>query len=138
MTYRLNLVFFLFFAPGYAICSNGNILNTYEHLLDNYKTYSLARCITNNYKKMGIDFNKLPLKDYTMGFIDIEEGLAFSSDKNNALDMFIKSKTDNFYKTRQTEGDLAQLNMVIYGCVDFYHSTELNVLLNNLISKKTE
>ncbi|EMB4340339.1 hypothetical protein I5462_18700 [Citrobacter freundii] len=138
MTYRLNLVFFLFFAPGYAICSNGNILNTYEHLLDNYKTYSLARCITNNYKKMGIDFNKLPLKDYTMGFIDIEEGLAFSSDKNNALDMFIKSKTDNFYKTRQTEGDLAQLNMVIYDCVDFYHSTELNVFLNNLISKKTE
>ncbi|MDV1269422.1 hypothetical protein VC562_24000 [Citrobacter freundii] len=73
-----------------------------------------------------------------MGFIDIEEGLAFSSDKNNALDMFIKSKTDNFYKTRQTEGDLAQLNMVIYDCVDFYHSTELNVFLNNLISKKTE
>ncbi|HCE8851806.1 TPA: hypothetical protein N2Q63_000347, partial [Citrobacter freundii] len=71
-------------------------------------------------------------------FIDIEEGLAFSSDKNNALDMFIKNKTDNFYKTRQTEGDLAQLNMVIYDCVDFYHSTELNVLLNNLISKKTE
>ena len=138
MTYRLNLVFFLFFVPRYAICSNGNDLNIHEHLLDNYKTYSLARCITNNYKKMGIDFNKLPLKDYTMGFIDIEEGLAFSSDKNNALDMFIKSKTDNFYKTRQTEGDLAQLNMVIYDCVDFYHSTELNVLLNNLISKKTE
>lgn len=69
MTYRLNLVFFLFFAPGYAICSNGNVLNTYEHLLDNYKTYSLARSITNNYKKMGIDFNKLPLKDYTMGFM---------------------------------------------------------------------
>lgn len=138
MTYRLNLVFFLFFSPGYAICSNGNVLNTYEHLLDNYKTYSLARCITNNYKKMGIDFNKLPLKDYTMGFIDIEEGLAFSSDKNNALDMFIKSKTDNFYKTRQTEGDLAQLNMVIYDCVDFYHSRELDALLNSLISKKTK
>ena len=138
MTNRLNLVFSLFLASGDATCSNGNTLNTHEHLLDNYKTYSLARCITNNYEKMGLNFNNPPLKDYTMGFIDIEEGLAFSSDKNNALDMFIKIKTDNFHKPRQTEGDLAQLNMVIYDCVDFYHSRELDVLLNNLILKETK
>lgn len=126
--------FVLFFVC--ALCSNGEEFNVNEKLLDNYKTYSLARCIINNYEKMGVTFNKLPLKDYSMGFIDVEEGFALSSDRNNVLDVFVKDKTDDFYKPRQAGGDLSHSNMVIYDCVDFYHSIELDVFLNNLILKK--
>ncbi len=43
------------------------------------KIFALAKCITSNYEKMGVDFTKLPLKDNTMGFIDIDAGLAFLS-----------------------------------------------------------
>ncbi|ECA8973238.1 hypothetical protein JK365_22405 [Salmonella enterica subsp. enterica serovar Ceyco] len=87
---------------------------------------------------MGVHFSDYPLKDYTMGFIDIEKGFAFSTNKNNVLDLFIRSETDGFYKPKKTEGDLAGLNMVIYDCVDFYHSRKLSVFLNDTLSEKME
>ncbi|POP40384.1 hypothetical protein CHU32_27725 [Superficieibacter electus] len=85
---------------------------------------------------MGVDFNKLPLHDYTMGSIDIEKWFAFNATEDNVLNMFIKNKTDHFYKPAQVDGDLAKSNLVIYKCVDFYKSKELDVFLRDLISKK--
>ncbi|SQI36397.1 Uncharacterised protein [Leminorella richardii] len=107
---------------------------TPETLLKEYKIYSLARCITNNYEKMGVDFKKLPLTDGTMGFIDIDMGLGFNAEKNNALNAFIEAKTGEFYKPlRQSGGDLRTTNMVIYRCVEFSQSGELERVLRGLI-----
>ncbi|RXO32062.1 hypothetical protein D0525_23925 [Salmonella enterica] len=130
-------VLFLFlFNFVYAARSGENKQeNMIESLVD-YKTYSLARCITNNYSKMGVDFNNLPLHDYTMGFIDVEKWFAFNATKDNTLDVFIRNKTDHFYKPAQVVGDLARSNLVIYNCVNFYQSKELDVFLRDLISKK--
>ncbi|WP_347254778.1 hypothetical protein [Leminorella grimontii] len=108
---------------------------TAQELLKEYKTYSLARCITENYKSMGVDFGKLPLKDGTQGFIDIELGYALTAEQNNALNAFIKDKTDGFYKAKQSEGDLARVNLVIYDCVGFSQSEELEGVLEKLIAE---
>ncbi|HAW0505540.1 TPA: hypothetical protein JLJ39_004442 [Escherichia coli] len=80
---------------------------------------------------MGGDFKKLPLKDNTMGFIDIDAELAFYRNKDNILASFINNKTSDFYRPKQTSGDLASSNMVIYYCVNFFHSKELDVFLKN-------
>ncbi|HGB4760508.1 TPA: hypothetical protein ACIVKV_004627, partial [Salmonella enterica subsp. enterica serovar Javiana] len=56
--------------------------------------------------------------------------------KYNPLASFIENKTGDFYKTRQAYGDLASANMVIYDCIDFYHSKELNVFLRKIISER--
>lgn len=108
---------------------------TNDEIVNNYKVYSLARCVTDNYKRMGVDFNKLSLKDNTLGFIDMDNGLAFSAEQNNELDAFIKNKTEKFYRPKQVSGDLASINLVIYDCMDFYHSNELSVFLNELIKR---
>ncbi|MTH48878.1 hypothetical protein GJV78_22155 [Escherichia alba] len=84
---------------------------------------------------MGIDFSKSSLKDGTLAFIDIDNGLAFSAEKDNELDNFIKIKTGDFYQPRQKKGDLASVNMVMYDCMAFYHSKELAVFLKQLIRK---
>lgn len=84
---------------------------------------------------MGVDFTTSKLRDTTTGFIDVEEGLGFSSDKNNSLDTYIKNKTENFYKPKQTEGDLAKVNLVIYDCATFSQSKELSAFLSALIIK---
>lgn len=110
---------------------------TPETLLKEYKIYSLARCITNNYEKMGVDFRTLPLTDGTVGFIDIDMGLAFAADPDNALDAFIEAKTGDFYKPlRQSGGDLRTTNMVIYRCANFSQSGELEGVLKGLIAKE--
>ena len=120
---------------GTGLCSAENELKVSKKSLNDYKIYALARCITDNYTNMGVDFNQLRLKDSTMGFIDIEEGYALGSTANNALDEFIKSKTGDFYKPKQTEGDLAIVNMVIYDCAAFSQSKVLEVFLSDLIVK---
>nr|WP_242527041.1 hypothetical protein [Salmonella enterica] len=55
---------------------------------------------------MGVVFTKLPLKDNTRGFIDLDMGLAFYRDKDNVLASFIENKTGDFYKPRQASGFL--------------------------------
>lgn len=105
-------------------------------ILKEYKKFSLAKCIENNYKKMGVDFQKLPLKDNTAGFIDMDLGLAFYRDKDNVLASFIEKQTGDFYKPKDTRGDLASANIVIYECIDFYQSNELDVFLRRIISRK--
>ena len=106
-----------------------------DKTISDYRVYSLARCITDNYKKMGVDFNKLPVKDNTTGFIDIDNGLAFSSERDNELDKFIEVNTGHFYQPKQQGGDLASINLVIYDCMNFYHSKELKQFLKTLIQK---
>ncbi|EPV3654695.1 MULTISPECIES: hypothetical protein [Citrobacter] len=121
--------------PILNACASEKAIIVSEKILNNYKVYSLARCISNNYIEMGVSFNKLPLKDYTTGFIDIEEGFAFSVNKGNTLDLFIRNKTGKFYQPKQKSGDLASVNLVIYDCVDFYKSKELQDFLIGLIQK---
>jgi hypothetical protein len=128
-------MFFLFYLCG-AIAAENNKASV-DSTVNNYRVYSLARCITNNYKEMGVDFNKLSLKDNTMGFIDMDNGLGFSAERNNELDEFIKNKTENFYQPKQKNGDLASINLVVYDCMGFYHSKELTAFLNKLIRKST-
>ncbi|OMQ24594.1 hypothetical protein [Serratia oryzae] len=106
-----------------------------DKTINDYRVYSLARCITDNYKKMGVDFNKLPVKDNTTGFIDIDNGLAFSAERDNELDKFIEVNTGRFYQPKQQSGDLASINLVVYDCMDFYHSKELKQFLKVLIQK---
>ncbi|WP_285128882.1 hypothetical protein [Leclercia adecarboxylata] len=106
-----------------------------DSTVNKYRVYSLARCITDNYIKMGADFNKLSIKDNTMGFIDMDNGLAFSAEQSNELDAFIRKKTGTLYQLKQESGDLASVNLVIYDCVDFYRSKELNIFLNEFIKK---
>lgn len=130
------LLCFLFLISGCGVCSTKNEYSIPNKSLSDYKIYSLARCITNNYINMGVDFDKLHLKDYTMGFIDIEDGFAFSAKKGNALDVFIKNKTDDFYQPKQTEGDLAAINLVIYDCTVFSQSKEVDIFLKELIFKE--
>lgn len=127
------LMIFAFYLYDVSACENQNASN--DVTVKNYRVYSLARCVTDNYKRMGVDFNILSLKDNTMGFIDIDNGLAFSAEQNNELDEFIKNKTDKFYRPKQISGDLASINFVIYDCMDFYHSNELSVFLNELIKR---
>lgn len=134
MIKRINVLFFIFLSI--LTDANGKERNIPDVFLADYKTYALARCIRNNYEKMGVHFNDYTLKDYTMGFIDIENGFAFSTNKNNALDLFIRTETDEFYRPKKSEGDLAGLNMVIYDCIDFYHSKKLKVFLNDALSEK--
>ncbi|MDN0095399.1 hypothetical protein [Yersinia rohdei] len=136
MKYKF-LLYFLFLISGLGMCSTKNEYPISNKSLNDYKTYLIARCITNNYIKMGVNFDKLHLKDYTMGFIDIEDGFAFSVRKDNALDVFIKNKTDDFYQPKQTEGDLATVNLVIYDCIVFSQSKEADVFLKELIFKET-
>ena len=107
-----------------------------KEILNEYKKFSLAQCIENNYEKMGVDFTKLPLKDHTAGFIDMDIGLAFYRDKDNVLASFIENKTGDFYKPKQTSGDLVSTNIVIYECIDFYHSRELDVFLRKIITER--
>ncbi|XEQ04102.1 hypothetical protein LPA67_20045 [Salmonella enterica subsp. enterica] len=45
---------------------------------------------------MGVVFTKLPLKDNTRGFIDLDIGLAFYRNKDNVLALFIENKTGIF------------------------------------------
>lgn len=95
-------------------------------LLDEYKTYSLARCITSNYSRMGVNLKKPDITDYTLGFIDIEEGYALGAQKDNPLDFYIEKRTAEFYKPKQSQGDIAKTNLAIYERVDFYKSGELD------------
>lgn len=129
----LLLSLMLYAWAGGALANEPKAL-TAQELLKEYKTYSLARCITENYKSMGVDFGKLPLKDYTQGFIDIELGYAFNAEQNNALNAYIKDKTGGFYKAKQSEGDLARVNLVIYDCVEFSRSKGLEGVLEGLIA----
>ncbi|EHG0014613.1 hypothetical protein J1K50_002859 [Salmonella enterica subsp. enterica serovar Magwa] len=126
------MMFFLGGASGYASSEK----SISKELLSEYKKFSLAECIEKNYEKMGVVFTKLPLKDNTRGFIDMDMGLAFYRNKYNPLASFIENKTGGFYKPRQAYGDLASANMVIYDCIDFYHSKELNVFLRKIISER--
>ncbi|EDI0753398.1 hypothetical protein CC877_20845, partial [Salmonella enterica subsp. enterica serovar Uzaramo] len=104
------MIFFLGGSSGYANSEK----SISEELLSEYKKFSLAECIEKNYEKMGVVFTKLPLKDNTRGFIDMDMGLAFYRNKYNPLASFIENKTGDFYKPRQAYGDLASANMVIY------------------------
>lgn len=131
--FKLSIIVFLFgLSSVYARLD----INVSPQLLDDYKKFSLAKCIENNYGKMGVVFDKLPLKDNTTGFIDMDIGLAFYRDKNNVLASFIENKTGGFYKPKQNRGDLASANIVIYECIDFYHSRELSVFLRKIISDR--
>jgi hypothetical protein len=107
--------------------------NAPPSLLDEYKTYSLARCITYNYTSMGIELKEQDITDYTAGFIDIEEGYALGAKNNNKLDSYIKEKTADFYKPKQLQGDASKTNLVIYECVDFYKSGGLDSFLKKLL-----
>ncbi|KEY57105.1 hypothetical protein [Serratia sp. DD3] len=123
----------LFYSWGVSAGEKNQV--SLDKTIKEYRVYSLARCIGNNYKKMGVDFNKLPLTDNTVGFIDIDMGLAFSAERNNELDKFIEVNTGYFYQPKQQSGDLASINLVVYDCVDFYHSIELKRFLKELIQK---
>ena len=105
-------------------------------MLDEYKTFSLGKCINTNYAKMGIDFNKVPLHDNTYGYIDIDAGLGFYSKRNNVLARYIEEKTGDFYKPSTQQGDLASANMVMYKCVDFFHSRALDAFLRKILYKR--
>lgn len=85
-----------------------------------------------------MDFGKLPYHDNTYGYIDIDAGLAFYSKRDNVLARYIKEKTGNFYKPSTERGDLASTNLIMYRCVDFYHSKELDVFLRKIIYQKLE
>ncbi|MGT3734223.1 hypothetical protein KJ201_26985, partial [Salmonella enterica subsp. enterica serovar Typhi] len=76
---------FLGGSSGYANSEK----NISKELLSEYKNFSLAECIEKNYEKMGVVFTKLPLKDNTRGFIDLDMGLAFYRDKDNVLACFL-------------------------------------------------
>lgn len=128
-------VMLMFLLSGVASVAHGKTESIADKTENDYRVYALAKCITNNYHQMGVDFNRLPLTDYTTGFIDIEEGFAFSASENNELDAFITNKTGDFHKPRQSGGDLANVNMVIFDCVDFYHSEELVLFLRDLLQK---
>lgn len=132
--FKYIIVFFLYASLISQVIA-AEKFNVSEKTLNDYRTYSLARCISNNYKSMGIDFNKSHIKDFTMGFIDIEEGFAFSAEKDNALDSYISNKTKKFYLPKQAEGDLSNVNLVIFDCVEFSQSKELNTVLRDLIEK---
>lgn len=106
--------------------------------LEEYKIFSLGKCITGNYEQMGVDFDKLPYHDNTYGYIDIDVGLAFYSKRDNVLARYIKEKTGNFYKPSTDRGDLASANLIMYRCVDFYHSKELDVFLRKIIYQRLE
>ncbi|MTH48863.1 hypothetical protein [Intestinirhabdus alba] len=82
---------------------------------------------------MRVDFNNLLVKDGALSFID--NGQAFSAVRNNKLDAFIKSKAGYFYHPKQKNGDLASINLVIFDCIIFYHSTELMLFLKELIQE---
>jgi len=131
--YIIVFLSFAFFLCEVSAAENQKVSN--DSTVNNYMTYALARCITDNYKKMGADFNRLSVKDNTMGFIDMDNGMAFSAEQNNELDAFIRNKTVKFYQPKQESADLASVNLVIYDCVGFYHSKELNIFLNELIKK---
>lgn len=82
-----------------------------------------------------MNFDTLPLKDNT-------QGLVFEMDKENILALegrpvqkYIDEKTQLFYKPKQSDGELANLNLIVFDCVDFSNSTELNVFLEKTISK---
>ncbi|EBA1259385.1 hypothetical protein NEV71_004645, partial [Salmonella enterica] len=100
------MLFFLGWSSGYANSEK----SISKELLSEYKKFSLAECIEKNYEKMGVVFTKLPLKDNTRGFIDLDIGLAFYRSKDNVLALFIENKTGDFYKPRQAYGDLASVN----------------------------
>ncbi|ESC15955.1 hypothetical protein SEEA0322_23024 [Salmonella enterica subsp. enterica serovar Agona str. 0322] len=107
-----------------------------KNFLVSIKNFHLLSVLKKIIEKMGVVFTKLPLKDNTRGFIDLDIGLAFYRNKDNVLALFIENKTGDFYKPRQAYGDLASVNMVIYDCIDFYHSKELNVFLRKIISER--
>lgn len=107
-------------------------------LLDEYKTYSIARCITNNYSDMGVNLDGSNIIDYTMGFIDIEEGYALATEKYNKLDSYIKEKTADLYKPKQHQDDMSKTNLVIYECVDFYKSDDLDLFLRALLETRKQ
>lgn len=86
------MIFFLGGSSGYANSEK----SISEELLSEYKKFSLAECIEKNYEKMGVVFTKLPLKDNTRGFIDMDMGLAFYRNKYNPLASFIENKTGIF------------------------------------------
>ena len=50
----------------------------------------------------------------------------------------IKEKTGNFYKPSTDRGDLASAKLIMYRCVDFYHSKELDVYLRKIIYQRLE
>ncbi|WP_407731125.1 hypothetical protein ACJJVG_12360 [Pseudocitrobacter faecalis] len=85
---------------------------------------------------MGVDFDKLPRHNNTYGYIDV--GMAFSSKRDNVLAWYIKVKTGNFYKPSTDRGALASANLIMYRCVDFYHSKELDVFLRKIIYQRLE
>ncbi len=135
VNFKVSLLFLLLFTTsGMCAVQNGELTKS----IDEYRTYTLARCIKNNYINMGVDFDKARLRDVTTGFIDMEEGVAFSAEKDNKLDAFIESKTRNFYVPKQQTGDLASKNLVIYDCVHFSKSSELGVFLKELLARKVE
>ncbi|WP_380177458.1 hypothetical protein [Kalamiella sp. sgz302252] len=128
------LVLGLFFC-SYAASAEGSGGVDLADAIKDYRIYSLARCINNNYREMVVDFSKQSPVDNTIGFIDIDKGYAFSINKNNNLDRFIKEETKNFFRPKHKSGDLSTINLVIYDCVNFYHSKKLNDFLKELLLK---
>jgi hypothetical protein len=87
---------------------------------------------------MGVDFDKLPYHNNTYGYIDIDVGMASSSKRDNVLARYIKEKTGNFYKPSTDRRDLASANLIIYRCVDSYHSKKLDVYLRKIIYQRLD
>lgn len=131
---NIALVLFFLFLSGVASAEESGGVNFADAIKD-YRIYALARCINNNYREMGVDFSKQSPADNTIGFIDIDKGYAFSITKNNKLDRFIKEETKNFFRPKHKSGDLSTINLVIYDCVNFYHSKKLNDFLKELLLK---
>ncbi|MFC0179929.1 hypothetical protein [Thorsellia kenyensis] len=129
------LIVLLFGFYSLAISANFDEKLTIDNLVDEYKTYSLAYCIEENYKKMGIDFKQLPYKDITLGFIDTDMGVGFgfNTQPTNVLDEYIEMKTGHFYQPAHKEGDMSSVNLVIYHCAHFYESQELKDFLKKQI-----
>ncbi|MFC0178914.1 hypothetical protein [Thorsellia kenyensis] len=129
----LIILFFGFYSL--SISADYDQKMTFDEMINEYKIYSLALCIKNNYEKMGVDFNQLPLKDITRGFIDIDAGLGFGGNgkTTNVLEDYIQMKTGHFYQPVHKTGDMASTNIVIYQFADFYESQELKDFLKKQI-----
>ncbi|HFZ0582122.1 hypothetical protein ACU6ZO_05840 [Klebsiella aerogenes] len=104
-------------------------------MLQQYRAYSLTKCIKDNYTKMGVDFSSLPLKDHTMGLIFEMDPQGILGTNERYFEKYIEDKTKFFYQPKQSSGDLAQSNLVIYDCLSFSQSKELEEFILVLMAE---
>lgn len=99
------------------------------------KIYALSSCIQDNYKRID---DKFMSADMTNSFI-FQDLSNLSINQLSLFKKFITENTNNYYEELPNkEYEIEKANLIIYKCVKFYESKELDNYIKKLLKEKSK